>query len=153
MKISASQAQQDRRRRSCYLADALKNNTSLRALDLRGNDMSTKGRLSLLMLLNDVSTINATLHSNHTLTKIMWDDVDRSDLIFEFFIANENRGRDMDVEKVTSLGNDFATDKMIKYALKINATHNIITFDDDEGITDILYIQCRSRSCRQREID
>ena len=30
------------------LADALKNNTSLKALDIEGNDISTKGRLSLL---------------------------------------------------------------------------------------------------------
>ena len=51
------------------LVDALQNNTSLTSLNLRKNDgMSDQGKISLLKLLNDISSITATLHSNHTLT-------------------------------------------------------------------------------------
>ena len=53
------------------LVDSLRNNTSLKRLDLRGNDrISTQGQILLLKLVNDVSSIEATLRSNHTLTNI-----------------------------------------------------------------------------------
>jgi len=51
------------------LADALQNNTSLTALGLVGNDgISKHGMTILLKLVNDVSSIKATLQSNHTLS-------------------------------------------------------------------------------------
>ena len=50
------------------LIDALQNNTSLKTLDLRNNDgISNQGRIMLLKLVNDISSIKATLQSNHTL--------------------------------------------------------------------------------------
>jgi|SaaInl74LU_5_DNA_1037368.scaffolds.fasta_scaffold19742_1 Ran GTPase-activating protein (RanGAP) involved in mRNA processing and transport len=49
------------------LADALQSNTSLKTLDLKENDISDQGKLSLLRLVNDISSIEATLQSNHTL--------------------------------------------------------------------------------------
>mmetsp|Transcript_34446 Transcript_34446/g.50728 ORF Transcript_34446/g.50728 Transcript_34446/m.50728 type:complete len:458 (+) Transcript_34446:213-1586(+) len=53
------------------LVDALQNNTSLKTLDLKGNDgISDHGDMMLLQLVNDVSSIKATLQSNHTLTKL-----------------------------------------------------------------------------------
>ena len=58
------------------LADALKKNTTLKSLHLNGIGMSTKGRLSLLALVNDISTIKATLHSNHTLTTITKENIE-----------------------------------------------------------------------------
>jgi len=49
------------------LVDALKSNTSLKELILKGNDISMEGERLLLKLVNDVSSIRATLQSNHTL--------------------------------------------------------------------------------------
>lgn len=50
------------------LTNALQNNTSLENLYLRSNELiSDKGKALLLKLVNDVSSIKATLQSNHTL--------------------------------------------------------------------------------------
>ena len=50
------------------LVGALRNNTSLRRLDLYLNDaISSDGQTMLLKLVNDISSIDATLRSNHTL--------------------------------------------------------------------------------------
>ena len=59
------------------LVGALENNTSLEYLNLQNNGgISIKGLKRLLKLLNDVSTIKATLRSNHTLqtTGLSTDD-------------------------------------------------------------------------------
>ena len=51
-----------------YLVNALRTNTSLRAIQLHGNEgITTEGMRLLLKLLNDISSIEATLQSNHTL--------------------------------------------------------------------------------------
>ena len=52
------------------LVDALQHNTSLNTLNLNSNVISKQGRMMVLKLLNDISSINATLQSNHTLTKV-----------------------------------------------------------------------------------
>ena len=53
------------------LAAALQSNATLKELDLRGNTgISQRGKISLLKLVIDISSIEATLQSNHTLTKI-----------------------------------------------------------------------------------
>jgi hypothetical protein len=53
------------------LVNALQSNTSLDTLDLRVNDdISTEGRIMLLKLVNDISSIKATLQSNHTLRRL-----------------------------------------------------------------------------------
>ena len=53
------------------LIDALKSNTSLTNIYLTKNDgISVKGMNSCLRLVNDISSINATLKSNHTLESI-----------------------------------------------------------------------------------
>ncbi|KAK1746097.1 leucine-rich repeat protein [Skeletonema marinoi] len=49
------------------LVDALQNNKSLKSLNLMWNDISDQGKISLLKLVIDISSITATLHSNHTL--------------------------------------------------------------------------------------
>jgi hypothetical protein len=52
-----------------FLVSALHNNTSLFQLDLSDNEgILMRGRTMLLKLLNDVSSIEATLQSNHRLT-------------------------------------------------------------------------------------
>jgi hypothetical protein len=59
------------------LVDALQKNTSLGKLDLRDNDdISTEGKIMLLKLVNDISSIKATLQSNHTLFFIYVTDTD-----------------------------------------------------------------------------
>ena len=59
------------------LVDALQNNTTLTDLDLRQNDdgISRQGNIMLLKLVNDVSSIRATLQSNHTLRCIRLNDL------------------------------------------------------------------------------
>ena len=52
------------------LTNALQNNTSLKTLDLKGNGISSRGKMMLLKLVNDISSIEATLQSNHTLRNI-----------------------------------------------------------------------------------
>eukprot|EP00984_Skeletonema_dohrnii_P021307 scaffold10614_cov82-Skeletonema_dohrnii-CCMP3373.AAC.4 len=56
--------------------DALQSNASLRNLDLRKNDgISNQGKISLLKLVIDISSITATLHSNHTLAFLDVEDM------------------------------------------------------------------------------
>ena len=53
------------------LVDALKSNTSLKELDLLKNDsISKQGEIMLLKLVNDISSIEATMQSNHTLKQL-----------------------------------------------------------------------------------
>eukprot|EP00984_Skeletonema_dohrnii_P003701 scaffold1279_cov124-Skeletonema_dohrnii-CCMP3373.AAC.2 len=50
------------------LVDALQRNASLKTLNLMGNDgISKQAQIMLLKLVNDISSIKATLQSNHTL--------------------------------------------------------------------------------------
>ena len=54
------------------LVDALQSNTTLEGLDLQENvDISNQGKMKLLKLVSDISSITATLQSNHTLTYII----------------------------------------------------------------------------------
>ena len=58
------------------LANALQSNTSLTRLDLRGNDeISNQGLVMLLKLMNNISSIKATLQSNHTLGDLKVIDI------------------------------------------------------------------------------
>ena len=64
------------------LVNSLRKNTSLTTLLLRGNDgISEPGRIMLLKLVNDISSIKATLQSNHTLTsfkvRVEEDEIER----------------------------------------------------------------------------
>ena len=52
------------------LVDALQNNATLKRLEVNENGISQKGEVMLLKLVNDISSIEATLRSNHTLTWI-----------------------------------------------------------------------------------
>ncbi len=53
------------------LTNALRNNASLTVLSLTGNNrISKQGKIMLLKLVNDISSIEATLQSNHTLRYI-----------------------------------------------------------------------------------
>ena len=57
------------------LVNALRSNAALRELHLQENDgingrISKQGKIMLLKLVNDISSIEATMQSNHTLTKL-----------------------------------------------------------------------------------
>ena len=53
------------------LVDALQNNTSLNYLNLSDNKgISKEGKIMMLKLVNDISSVKATLQSNHTLQTI-----------------------------------------------------------------------------------
>eukprot|EP00984_Skeletonema_dohrnii_P008049 scaffold2947_cov108-Skeletonema_dohrnii-CCMP3373.AAC.2 len=53
------------------LVDAFRDNTLLRTLHIEGNDeISRKGYIMLLKLLNDITSITSTLQSNHTLNRV-----------------------------------------------------------------------------------
>ena len=57
------------------LVDVLRKNTSLKQLILKGNKrISRHGNIMLLKLVNDISSIEATLQSNHTLTCLKVSD-------------------------------------------------------------------------------
>eukprot|EP00984_Skeletonema_dohrnii_P019405 scaffold9263_cov84-Skeletonema_dohrnii-CCMP3373.AAC.2 len=59
------------------LVDALRNNTSLENLYLKGNnEISIEGMKVCLRLVNDISSIKATLKSNHTLRNLYMNDVE-----------------------------------------------------------------------------
>ncbi len=54
------------------LVEVLRNNTSLKEFHLGRNDgISSQGKVMLLKLVNDISSIKATLQSNHTLEYVM----------------------------------------------------------------------------------
>lgn len=53
-----------------FLADSLRTNKSLTGLDLRGNPITEKGHANLAGIVNDVSSIKATLSSNHVLENV-----------------------------------------------------------------------------------
>jgi hypothetical protein len=70
------------------LVGALRNNTSVERLSLDSNEgISTKGEAMLLRLVNDISSIEATLKSNHTLIELgpsyepLWRDEDPDDIM------------------------------------------------------------------------
>ena len=54
------------------LANALQNNKSLDSLSLSGNGITTEGKKILMKLVNDMSSIKATLQSNHRLRFVRW---------------------------------------------------------------------------------
>eukprot|EP00985_Skeletonema_marinoi_P030917 scaffold34721_cov100-Skeletonema_marinoi.AAC.2 len=111
------------------LADALRNNTSLTTLNLSENDgISKQGMTMLLKLVNDISSIKATLHSNHTLTSIIADyGGDEQDL-------NERSQRHLD------------------NALKINALNAYSSWSIPEEAGRAKVIQSQLHSANREEL-
>ena len=67
------------------LVDALKNNTSLTYIYLLENDgISVEGMKLFLRLVNDISSIDATLQSNHTLQSIYVGGTNTDDMTAEY---------------------------------------------------------------------
>ena len=72
------------------LANALQTNTSLSLMNLHGNEEITiEGMKLLLKLINDISSIKATLQSNHTLHSMSFPESFESIPMFETEIVRE----------------------------------------------------------------
>jgi hypothetical protein len=56
---------------AALLAASLENNTKLRSLYLNGNSITERGSKAFLKLLVDVSSVESTYNSNHTLTNML----------------------------------------------------------------------------------
>lgn len=83
-----------------FLVDALQTNTSLETLYLMGNDdISDRGELLLLKLVNNISSIEVTLQSNHTLTHVSLSGIFEPSSRIEIYIniavsINKDYGRE-----------------------------------------------------------
>ena len=78
------------------IAKSLRSNTKLRTLEMRGrNSFSREGLLSFLKLLNDISSIDNTVNSNHTILALGFPERVRYDqpqiMRFIDFAINMNR--------------------------------------------------------------
>mmetsp|Transcript_13340 Transcript_13340/g.19993 ORF Transcript_13340/g.19993 Transcript_13340/m.19993 type:complete len:455 (+) Transcript_13340:101-1465(+) len=72
------------------LANALQTNTSLKKMNVYNNEQITmEGMKLLLKLVNDISSIKATLQSNHTLHSMSFPESFESALMFETEIVRE----------------------------------------------------------------
>jgi hypothetical protein len=79
------------------LLNALRNNTSLKELHLNQNEkISDDGKALLLKLVNDVSSINATLQSNHTLAMICVEVEEELQDYFNWLLDMVNNGEKND---------------------------------------------------------
>ncbi len=108
------------------LVDALRKNTSLKVMTLDENDgITMKGKALLLKLVNDISSIDATLKSNHTLVS---------------FGNSFKQGADMICFGFTSL------DQLVRYRIG-SALHTNNTSSELEtaGRTKVIRTQLNSR--------
>ena len=113
------------------LTNALQNNASLKLLELIENDgISMRGLTLLLKLVNDVSSIKATLQSNHTLREIrVIADTDREEVYRSVLMPH------------------------IDAALGINARNNPEVAGRVKVIETQLHSQTRAELCRLLGVD
>ena len=115
------------------LVDALKNNASLKHLELMENDgISMRGLTLLLKLVNDVSSIEATLQSNHTLEEI--------------FVIGKNVREEV-YQSASAIMLDIVT------ALGINRRNNPEEAGRMKVIQTQLHSQTRAELCRLQGIE
>lgn len=103
------------------LATSLQNNTTLKDLDVANNYVSDQGKIILLKLVIDVSSIKATLQSNHTLKNLV---VDRKD-------ADEDDDENEDENEIT-------IQELIDDAVEINSG---VYVPEDAGKEKIYQLQ------------
>ena len=102
------------------LVEALKNNKSLKGLDLRENgSISRQGRIVLLKLVSDISSIEATLRSNHTLEDIKVLEEEEEDEIQEHIDHATYMNRHSDAPRLFGgIGGPADTEKVILMQLQ-----------------------------------
>eukprot|EP00984_Skeletonema_dohrnii_P006989 scaffold2487_cov98-Skeletonema_dohrnii-CCMP3373.AAC.7 len=118
------------------LVEALQNNTSLTSFDLMGNDgISDQGKISLLKLVNDISSITATLHSNRTLAFLDVEDMNPDE----------------------SLDADDEIQRHINEATEINTIYEGVSNPEAAGrkkvIKTQLHSEIRAAMCRLQGVD
>ena len=126
------------------LVEALQSNISLKTFDLGGNDgISNQGRIMLLKLVNDISSISATLHSNHTLTSLDVEDMGPSD------------AEDMNPDG--SLDADDKIQRHIYEATEINSIYEGVSNPEAAGREKLIQTQLHSEKraalCRLQGVD
>mmetsp|Transcript_34445 Transcript_34445/g.50725 ORF Transcript_34445/g.50725 Transcript_34445/m.50725 type:complete len:457 (-) Transcript_34445:66-1436(-) len=122
------------------LVDALQRNASLKTLNLMGNDgISKQAQIMLLKLVNDISSIKATLQSNHTLQRIMadyrGDDQDLNEQI-QRHIDNALRINALIAYSSRSLPEEAGREKMIQTQLSSGRRADLVNL---QGVNHSLY--------------
>jgi len=122
------------------LVNALQNNTSLQHLGLFDNDISLDGQTMLLKLVNDISSIKATLRSNHTLRQI---DVDRNkdDQLQWNIITATLRNRDAEtgaVGKAKVIQTQLVSGKRAELAEILGVNHSLYNEIDPLHLPEVL---------------
>ena len=102
------------------LADSLKSNFSLKFLQLGGNDLNEAGYRAFSKLLNDVSSVEATLASNHTLTLLV---LPRSSNSVSTELMEKHIGKACGINHRTCKGNAYdAASRAKVIATQLNST-------------------------------
>ena len=121
------------------LADALRNNTSLTTLVLKYNMLTIEGAKLFLQLVNNVSSIKATLQSNHTLQRITadygGDDQDLSERI-QRHIDNALTINALNAYSSRSLPEKAGREKMIQTQLSSGRRADLVNL---QGVNYSLY--------------
>lgn len=95
------------------LVDALRENTSLKVITLDANEgITMKGKSLMLKLVNDISSIDATLQSNHTLTTFGQSFVEGIDFVGMFGNNSPNHliHREINIALQTNITSQTETD-------------------------------------------
>ena len=121
------------------LATSLKNNTKLEHLNLRNNKSITeKGCQALLSLLNDISSIETTYNSNHTLTKLSLSYGSAARIEINMIIGHINSA--IEINKLhDSRRHETGRAKVIKYQLDSRARKMLCELQGIEYSTNIIF--------------
>ena len=126
------------------LVDALRNNTTLQKIYLVGNDdtISMRGEIMMLKLVNDISSIKATLQSNHTLQHIQIREYHGSSLEYGLDVQDLNDSATetnalMDGEDTLAIGRLKLVETQLHYATRV-------TFAQLQGVKHSLYSEIKS---------
>eukprot|EP00986_Skeletonema_menzelii_P020238 scaffold30595_cov160-Skeletonema_menzelii.AAC.2 len=117
------------------MVEALRNNSSLTYLTLKGNyGISSRGQTMMLKLVNDISSIEATLRSNHTLKYLLVNGIDPEG----------------------SLDANYEIHQQINYAIAINNNYGRY-YPEAAGKEKVIQTQLlstnRAELCRLQEVD
>jgi len=121
------------------LATSLKHNTKLEHLNLRNNKSITeKGCQALLSLLNDISSIETTYNSNHTLTKLSLSYGSAARIELNMIIGQINSA--IEINKLhDSRRHETGRAKVIKYQLDSRARKMLCELQGIEYSTNIIF--------------
>ena len=139
------------------LADALQTNTSLKFLYLtRNDDISTQGQIMLLKLVNDVSSIKATLQSNHTLKRISVKGLNNEETLDEIqsYIDyalgfNNNHGNPEAAVMAKVILTQLHSETRAELAALQGVEHSVYSEIDPLHLPEVLSLICRHHGQRE----